>query len=100
MIKYFFVSVVVLCSSVGSLFAQSGWFPLSNSPRTNRGSQIHFINADIGFVSSAEGDMKTTDGGISWFQIPVKGGKIKFFNNNKIGFFSEEFWLIKRWTLV
>ena len=61
MIKYFFIAIIFLCSSVGSLFAQSGWFPL-RSFISHKMYAIHFINADTGFLADAS-LYKTTNGG-------------------------------------
>ena len=65
MIKYFFISVVVLCSSVGSLFAQTGWVQINN-PIKGRLEDISFLNANEGYLLGQNELFFTKDGGTTW----------------------------------
>jgi photosystem II stability/assembly factor-like uncharacterized protein len=76
----------LLFSEHSNSFAQTGWFPLPNAPYSREFYSIYFVNADTGFVSSYEGNFKTTDGGVTWTPMQVYGVKFKFFNHNKLGF--------------
>jgi hypothetical protein len=73
----------------GSLYAQSGWFPLKNSPKATWPAgylSIYFVSADTGFICGGLGKpSRTTDGGATWVPIPVHGGRFKFFHNNRLG---------------
>ncbi len=78
--------LLVILISRDSVFAQSGWFPLVNAPKSIDLFDIYFINADTGFVNGTDqGAMRTTDGGETWKPMGFYAGKFKFYFNNTLG---------------
>jgi hypothetical protein len=82
-------SCILTVVASASLYAQSGWFPLKNSPRATDPAgyvSIYFVSADTGFICGGLGKpSRTTDGGATWSPVPVHGGRFKFFHKHRLG---------------
>jgi hypothetical protein len=52
--------------------------------------EIHFLNADTGFIFTTDTLLKTNDGGQSWIPVLQKSVRDIFFPTSKIGFAAAE----------
>jgi photosystem II stability/assembly factor-like uncharacterized protein len=91
--KVLYVSIGILLLNSLS-YGQSGWFSL-NSGTTVNIWDIQFLNQNTGYISAAR---KSTNGGISWFNMAVTSGLGLYFINVNTGWLVGYNGLIRRTT--
>src|SRR5689334_19782252 len=65
-----FAALILFCSP---LFAQGQWRPFVSAIDSSAPNGAMFLNAQYGFVSTAKGVYRTTDGGATWKKSNLTG---------------------------
>lgn len=80
------LSIALLLFAQGSLFAQSGWYPLQ-SGTSNILNSVYFVDANTGYMAGDGIILKSTNSGNNWYVITTQyGGKSVFFTDALIGY--------------